>query len=95
MDLTIIGHALAAAVIQVVVGMLTGDYLTGGLIGCTFFFAREHTQAEYRYIAEFCGGKRERMPWYGGFLPKAWNIASVFDFAAPAFLCFLIYIVTM
>lgn len=37
MDLTVIGHALAAAAMQVVIGLLTGDYLTGGLIGCTFF----------------------------------------------------------
>lgn len=36
-------------------------------LSCAWFTAREHTQAEYRWIAKFGNGKRAAMPWGGGF----------------------------
>ena len=52
-----------------------------------FYIGREHAQAEYRYITEFCKGKRANMPWYGGWLPKAWNMKSTLDWLLPVVTC--------
>lgn len=62
MDTSPIGHAIAAVALQCAVGLMLGDWHTGGLVGCMWFIAREHTQAEYRWIAEFGDGKRANMP---------------------------------
>lgn len=83
MDISPLLHALCAVIVQVVVGLLTGNWVWGAAIGCTFFIAREHTQAEYRWIAEYGKGKRSNMPWWGGFDYRAWDLASVLDFAVP------------
>ncbi|WP_315970770.1 hypothetical protein [Escherichia marmotae] len=58
---------------------------------CTFFIAREHTQAEYRWIEMFGHGKRMNMPWWGGFDPRAWDVASLMDFAVPVVACLLVW----
>jgi len=51
------------------------------------FLAREHTQAEYRWIAKLGGGKRAEMPWWGGFDSKVWDSASLLDWAVPVAFC--------
>ncbi|EOK0633339.1 TPA: hypothetical protein ACH9JM_004450 [Escherichia coli] len=58
----------------------------------TFFIAREHTQAEYRWIEMFGHGKRMNMPWWGGFDPRAWDVASLMDFAVPVVACLLVWL---
>ena len=63
-DLSPLYHAIAALVLQCAVGLTFGDWFTGGALGCLWFLAREHTQAEYRWIAEFGNGKRSSMPWW-------------------------------
>ena len=83
MDISPLLHALCAVIVQVAVGLLTGNWVWGAAIGCTFFIAREHTQAEYRWIAEYGKGKRSNMPWWGGFDYRAWDLASALDFAVP------------
>ena len=62
------------------------------IAGCTFFIAREHTQAEYRWIEMFGHGKRMNMPWWGGFDPRAWDVASLMDFAVPVVACLLVWL---
>lgn len=64
----------------------------GAIAGCTFFIAREHTQAEYRWIEMFGHGKRMNMPWWGGFDPRAWDVASLMDFAVPVVACLLVWL---
>ncbi|STF46169.1 ybl63 [Escherichia coli] len=59
---------------------LPGNWAYGAIAGCTFFIAREHTQAEYRWIEMFGHGKRMNMPWWGGFDPRVWDVASLMDF---------------
>lgn len=83
MDVSPLLHAACAVIVQVAVGLITGNWMWGAAIGCTFFIAREHTQAEYRWIAEYGTGKRSNMPWWGGFDYRAWDLASVLDFAVP------------
>lgn len=93
MDFTPLSHALAAAVLQCLVGLLTGMWGVGGALGCLWFIAREQTQAEYRWIAKFGAGKRENMPWWGGFDRRAWNMPSLLDWLVPVLACTVVYFV--
>lgn len=95
MDFSPLLHALCAASMQCAVGILTGDWLTGALIGCIWFIAREHTQAEYRWIAQYGVGKRANMPWWGGFDPRAWDAASVLDWLVPVIACAAVYVIAL
>lgn len=90
-DLSPFGHALIAMTVQCVVGLLFGSWGAGGAIGCMWFIAREHTQAEYRWIAQFGAGKRANMPWWGGFDCKAWSLPSILDWLVPVMACAGVY----
>ncbi|CAM7439357.1 hypothetical protein ESCOMM011M_23835 [Escherichia coli] len=92
MDITPFLHALCAVAAQVLVGLFTGNWAYGAIAGCTFFIAREHTQAEYRWIEMFGHGKRMNMPWWGGFDTRAWDVASLMDFAVPVVACLLVWL---
>ncbi len=70
MDITPFLHALCAVAAQLLIGLFTGNWAYGAIAGCTFFIAREHTRAEYRWIEMFGHGKRINMPWWGGFDPR-------------------------
>jgi hypothetical protein len=85
-DLSPVYHALLAVAVQVVIGLLTGNWWAGAAFGAAFYLGREHAQAEYRWIKEFGDGSRSSMPWYGGFDPRIWsgNYASIADWAVPA-----------
>lgn len=65
----------------------------GGAIGCIWFIAREHTQAEYRWIAQLGAGRRANMPWWGGFDRRAWNLPSLLDWFVPVLACTVVYFV--
>ena len=89
-DLSPLLHAAMAVVLQVAVGMNNGMWGVGGAIGCLWFIAREHTQAEYRWIAMFGDGKRANMPWWGGFDWRVWDLASLMDWLVPVLICIAI-----
>lgn len=82
-DISPLLHAVTALAVQAAFGLSSRDWITGGLLGSLWFIAREHTQAEYRWIAQFGAGKRANMPWWGGFDYLVWDLASVLDFAVP------------
>ena len=92
-DLSPLLHAAIAIAVQCLVGWLSGMWAAGGAIGCIWFIAREHTQSEYRWIAQFGGGKRSNMPWWGGFSWRAWNLPSLFDGLVPVLACVVVYFV--
>ena len=96
MDLTPLLHSLIALTAQTLIGASTGNWWLGGALACTWWLAREHTQAEYRWIERFGHGKRANLPWWGGFDPRIWDAASVLDWLVPLFFCsglyFLLYI---
>lgn len=92
-DLSPLGHALAAVVLQCIVGLTRGRWAVGGAIGCIWFIAREQTQAEYRWIALFGQGKRANMPWYGGFDYRVWNMGSLLDWLAPVAACIIVCLI--
>lgn len=92
-DLSPLYHAIAAVALQCVVGLIFGDWFTGGALGCLWFIAREHIQAEYRWVAKLGKGKRANMPWWGGFDQRAWDAASMLDWLVPVAACTAIYII--
>ncbi len=87
-------HATAAVAAQCAVGLVSGMWGAGGAIGCAWFIAREHTQAEYRWIAQLGGGRRANMPWWGGFDWRAWNLSSLLDWLVPILACVVVYFVS-
>lgn len=87
MDWTPFLHAAIAVACQVVVGMAFGNWWLGAALACAWWVAREHTQAEYRWIAQFGKGLRAGMPWWGGFDPRAWTLASMLDLGVPVAAC--------
>lgn len=97
-DKTPLMHAAVSVAIQIAVGVASGDWLAGGIAVCIWWAAREHTQAEYRWIERFGwdheaeGYLRRNLPWWGGFDPRVWNKASVLDFIAPAAACAAVYL---
>ena len=56
-----------------------------------FYLGREITQAEYRYIEEFCDRKRSRMPWYAVIVPEAWTVKGIFDWVLPLAVSLIFY----
>lgn len=91
MDATPFMHAAISLVIQALVGLLTGNWWLGGMLACTWFVAREHTQAEYRWIEKYGQGKRANMPDWAGFDYRVWNVPSLLDFIAPVGACSTVY----
>lgn len=92
MDWTPLIHAAIAVAAQVLVGLLTGNWWLGGALACTWWIAREHTQAEYRWIERFGQGQRSNMPAYGGFDLRVWDLASFLDLAVPTLACATAYL---
>lgn len=96
-DKTPLIHAAVSVAVQAAVGLTSGDWLSGGIAACVWWAAREHTQAEYRWIESFGwdheaeGYLRRNLPWWGGFDPRAWDKASVLDFLAPVAACTAVY----
>lgn len=93
MDWTPLIHALVAVAAQVLVGLLTGNWWLGGALACTWWIAREHTQAEYRWIAQFGAGVRANMPQWGGFDPRVWTLGSVVDWLVPVVASGLVFVI--
>lgn len=79
-------HAAITAIVVFLFGPLAG------LGSAVFFVGREHTQAEYRWIAAYGGGKRANLPYWGGFDPRVWSLKSILDFALPLALATLAWI---
>lgn len=92
MDWTPLIHALIAMLAQALVGLVLGNWWLGGALACSWWLAREHTQAEYRWIEAFANGRRAGMPWWGGFDPKVWNWGSALDALAPALFCLVLFL---
>ena len=80
-------HALLALVTCAIV-ILIGLNWTACFWPAAFYFGREVTQAEYRYIQSH-GGKRDKCPWYCGLIPSAWTTKSVLDCVLPWVVCII------
>lgn len=94
LDISPLLHAVSAVLLQMASGYLLGEWAAGGAIGCIWFIAREHTQAEYRWIAQLGCGRRANMPWWGGFDRRAWNLPSLLDWFVPVVACAVVYFIS-
>lgn len=83
LDISPLLHAVSAVLFQMITGCLVGEWAAIGAIGCMWFIAHDHTKSEYRWIAQLGVGKRDNMPWSGGFDWRAWNVASMLDWFVP------------
>lgn len=66
-------HAIAALAIQIVIGVLTGQWWLAAAVPVAMFIGREHGAAEYRWIERYGAGRRANMPWWGGFDLRIWT----------------------
>jgi hypothetical protein len=72
---------------------LFGMAWLGGLIGAVFFIAREHAQAEYRWIEHYGGGLRANLRPLSVLDPRLWNVHSlVFNLALPIAVALLVIV---
>lgn len=91
MDYTPILHAAISVAVQVGVGLLFANWWVGAVVACVWWIAREHTQAEYRWISTWGEGRRANMPWWGGFDFTVWDFGSYLDMLAPVVACLLVF----
>ena len=68
-----IGHLAIALGLQLLVVGATRSWWGGAFAAAAWAIAREVTQAEYRWIEHYGGGRRANMPWWGGFDPIVWQ----------------------
>ena len=87
-NFTHLEHIIIAVLIQLVIGLLTGNWWAGAAAGSYLFIGREIAQAEHRWIKQLGNGKRENMPEWGGLDLKVWkwpeNSDSWLDWVLPA-----------
>jgi hypothetical protein len=90
-------HPLLAAVVQALVvcalhwtPLRPSAWWLGAAFASGGYLFRELTQAEYRWIERYAGGRRANMPWYGQFDPRVWNLKSLLDWLAPIIVTVLV-----
>lgn len=77
------GHIAQALAMQILLGLLFGNWWAGVLAGTCWFIARELAQAEYRWIEAYGFGRRANLPWWGCFDRRVWKRSDLIDFFAP------------
>jgi hypothetical protein len=85
-----LAHPVIALVIQVIIGLASGDWWLGAAAGSFYFVGREYAQAEYRNIEHNYGGRRANMPYFGGLEFRAWTLKGVLDFVLPSLAVILV-----
>lgn len=77
-------HLVFSLIFQGVLGFTTGQWWLGCFICSAFYIAREHAQAEYRWIEHYGLGRRANMPWWGPFDLRVWrDLHSWLDWILP------------
>jgi len=89
MDL--LAHLVVAVLIQLLIARLCGSWMAGAAAASAWAISREVTQAEYRWIELYGGGRRANLPWWGGFDMRVWlKIDPWLDWLVPTLLVFAI-----
>lgn len=78
-------HTLVVIVIQIAVGLATGNWWVGGL-ACLYWAGREVAQAEYRWIEHHGSGLRANLRWDSIYrTPGIWTTDALWaDLLVPA-----------
>ena len=87
-------HAMMAAVLQLALGLATGNWFYGIALAAGLFWGREHAQKQDN-IADARGVKVKDLEWYEGANMKEWSQDSVMDFATPVVTTILIAIIAL
>ena len=84
-------HLFLTLAFQVIIGLLTGDFLIGGAFAVGAFFGREIRQAQELYLLR-TGQNTDAATIWLLFSPKAWTFDSfVMDLCVPALGAVLLY----
>ena len=81
-------HVIYAVVLQVAIGLLTGNWWIGAFVSSGDFVGREIAQAEYRWIEHYGSGLRSNMAWFRRFDPRVWDFKSLVDWIGPVIVTF-------
>ena len=82
-----IEHIVPALLIQLAITLLLRSLPAGAAVACVWAVSREITQAEYRWIEQFGGGRRANMPWWGGLDHRVWlKLDPWLDWIVPSLL---------
>lgn len=74
-------HAIYAVLLQIAVGVLTGNWWIGAAAGVFFFLGREHAQFERKLAV--AGGTVGTLNPLAGFQLWKWSLDSQLDLAFP------------
>ena len=70
-------HAAFALLMQIAIGLATGNWWAGAAAGAFFFLGREHAQREYKL------GDPSKLPPWAGFDIWRWKLDAILDLVFP------------
>lgn len=77
-------HCTIALAIQTGTAFITGSWWIGAAYAAGLYIGREHSQAEYRWMANL-GVNRSGLKWWSGFdYSIAWTSKGLLDWICPA-----------
>lgn len=79
-------HVGYALLMQLVIGILTGNWWAGAAFGAAFFIGREHAQREYKL------GNPSLLSPFAGFDFWRWDLDSKLDLLFPVAACLILAI---
>lgn len=75
-------HTILAVWLQAIPGVIWGDWIIGAVLAAGFFWSREHTQNEYKWI-QANGGKRTPIAPLMALDIRKWSKDSILDAVVP------------
>ena len=81
-------HAGYAVLMQVVIGLLTGNWLAGAAFGFAFFLGREHAQAQAKIGYTF-------KSTFEAFDIRKWSLDAKLDLLFPAAAVAIVFLLTL
>lgn len=79
-------HAGYAALMQLVIGLVTGDWFAGACFGIAFFVGREHAQNQAKLGYTF-------KTTFQAFDVRKWSLDSQLDLLFPVVICLIILVI--
>lgn len=87
MNQTNFEHAGYAALMQLVIGLVTGDWFAGACFGIAFFIGREH--AQYQILLGYTFKTT-----FQAFDVRKWSRDAQLDLLFPVIVCAIIYFIS-
>jgi hypothetical protein len=86
MNQTNFEHAVAAAAMQLVIGLIFGDWFAGACFGIAFFVGREHAQAQDKFGYTLKAA-------FQAFDVRKWSRDAQLDLLFPVIACCIIMLI--